>query len=89
VKEKLIMKSHLILGLVSVALMSGAAVAGDSKKRTAAKDPNEIVCKTEAETGSRLARKKTCMTRAQMEEQRMINRDMIERSQASRTTTGG
>ena len=82
------MKSHLILGLVSVALMSGAAVAGDSKKQTATKDPNAIVCKNQTETGSRLARKKVCMTRAQMEEQRMMNRDMIERSQASRTTSG-
>ena len=81
------MKSHLILGLISVAMMSGAAVAGDSNKRTVVKNPNEMVCKNETETGSRLARKKVCMTRAQYEERRMLDRDMIERSQASRTTS--
>lgn len=81
------MKSHLILGFMTLALASGAAhAAGDDKKK--AKDPNEMICKSVAETGTRLARKRICMTRQQMEEQRAMNRDAVERSQGQRPSSG-
>lgn len=82
------MKSHLIVGILTVALASGAAAADDDKKKSS-RDPNKMICKSVTETGSRLARKRVCMTRQQMEEQRLINRDIIERSQGARTTNGG
>ena len=82
------MKAHLLLGIVTIALASGGAQAAGDKKKSA-KDPNEVICKSIAETGSRLARKRVCMTRQQMEEQKAINRDIIQRNQGARTTNGG
>jgi hypothetical protein len=69
-----------------ITLDPGTATATVSKNRNR-KDPNEILCKRSNDHSSRLDRKKVCMTRAQYEERRMLDRDMVERSQASRTTS--
>jgi len=47
-------------------------------------DPNETVCQTVAETGSRLSRARVCMTRAQWAEQRRLTRQGTERAQTQR-----
>ncbi|HEX8258330.1 MAG TPA: hypothetical protein VF589_11925 [Allosphingosinicella sp.] len=72
-------------GTSGITLDPGAATAAESKNRNS-KDPNEIVCRRSNDHSSRLDRKKVCMTRAQYEERRMLDRDMVERSQASRST---
>lgn len=52
------------------------------------KNPNDIICTREPDIGTRLARKKTCMTRAQLNERRLLDRDDVERSQANRPLIG-
>lgn len=79
------MKGHLVLGLAAVALVSTGAVAQERKKKSG-KDPNEVICKYETETGSRLVRRKVCQTRAQMDALRASQRDVIERAQVNRQT---
>ncbi len=48
-------------------------------------DPNEIVCRSLAETGSRLRTQRTCATRAQWSESLRQDRQAIERIQTQRT----
>jgi hypothetical protein len=46
-----------------------------------AKDPNEIVCETQREPGSRLAAARVCHTRAEWADLRHQDRQMIDRAQ--------
>ena len=78
------MNSRVIFGVMAALLASGAAHAADDGDKKKAKDPNQMICKSVAETGTRLARKRVCMTRQQMQEQRALNREAIERSQGQR-----
>ncbi|HYN46392.1 MAG TPA: hypothetical protein VES64_06845 [Allosphingosinicella sp.] len=48
-------------------------------------DPNEILCRTQADTGSRLRTQRTCATRAQWAEQRRQVRQDVEKAQLNRT----
>lgn len=48
-------------------------------------DPNEIVCRSVADTGSRLRTQRTCATRAQWAEHLRLDRQAIERIQTQRT----
>lgn len=52
-------------------------------------DPNEIVCERQEVLGSRLAKKKVCMTRAQWADQKLQDRQDLERAQVQRSTKGG
>jgi len=47
-------------------------------------DPDEVVCERQEILGSRLASKKICMTRAQWEEQKRSDRDLVSGSQLKR-----
>lgn len=47
-------------------------------------DPNEIVCEKQEILGSRLGKKKVCMTRAQWAELKRQDRQDIEKVQTSR-----
>ena len=49
-------------------------------------DPNEVVCERHEETGSRLASKRICMTRAQWADLRSQDRQETERVQVQRGT---
>jgi invasion protein IalB len=49
-----------------------------------ARDPNEIVCERQKETGSRLASTKICKTRAQWAEDQRADRMVIEKVQTQR-----
>jgi hypothetical protein len=53
------------------------AAAADHRKL----DPNETVCERETIVGSRLATRRTCMTRAQWAEQNRLERQAVEQSQ--------
>jgi hypothetical protein len=82
------MKRFVILSL-------GFAAAGfaqpQSSVRPAARlhaDPNQIVCETIRETGSRLDVNRVCMTNAQWRELRRQTRQDIDRAQAVRVRPG-
>lgn len=50
----------------------------------AAQDPGRLICKAEERTGTRIAKKKMCMTAVQWKEQRRASRLEIDRHQANR-----
>ena len=66
-----------LLGYVA-AVPAAAEPPSSGKNRV---DPNEVVCETQREIGSRLAKKRICMTRAQWAERRQLDRDVVHRSQ--------
>jgi hypothetical protein len=65
------------LGLSAI-LPSTASATGPARQQ---RDPNEMVCERETVVGSRLAMRRTCLTRAQWAEQRHLERQAVERSQ--------
>lgn len=62
-------------------------VASDSRDE-AVGDPNRVICRSIAVTGSRLGRQRVCQTAAQWQQVRRDNRRNIERAQADRPTAG-
>ncbi|MET0307790.1 MAG: hypothetical protein ABW023_03695 [Sphingomonas sp.] len=69
---------------VAVALSGFTPISAQEKpKKNGTPDPNEVICRKEPVIGSRLQTTKTCMTRAQWAEQRMLDRQNIERAQVS------
>lgn len=49
-----------------------------------APDPNEIVCEREQVLGSRLQKRRVCMTRAEWADRRKEDREYLERKQTER-----
>ena len=73
-------RSTRIVRAAALAALPVIAAAQEPAKRKVA-DPNEMVCKREEVTGSRLQSRRVCMTRAQWAEQRQLDRLNVERSQ--------
>lgn len=67
-----------VVSLSSVAIASGPATPKKGR------DPNERICETHSVLGSRLATRRVCATRAEWEERRQRERDMIDRTQTQR-----
>jgi hypothetical protein len=68
-------------------LLLSTAAAGQAPSGSDAgtgPDPNQRVCRNLGETGSRLARTRVCLTRAQWEERRREARQNVERAQTTR-----
>lgn len=72
----------ILLG--SVALAATAVAASPASSPPKGKDPNEKVCETQQVLGSRLAVRRVCATRAEWEERRQRERDIIDRTQVQR-----
>ena len=71
-----------VTATVAGALIAAPAPAARSASAQAAGyDPNERVCEKMIITGSRLASKTVCMTRAQWAERQRGDRDAVERAQ--------
>ena len=56
-------KSSIVALLVLTAAWSASASAGDEKKPES--DKEKVICKSDTVTGSRLKKKRICMTRSQ------------------------
>ncbi|RJF93355.1 hypothetical protein D3876_03140 [Sphingomonas cavernae] len=70
------------LGAVIAFVLAVPAAAEDTAASKPKKgDPDEVVCEKQEVLGSRLAVKKVCKTRAQWEEQRRADRDLVHKSQ--------
>jgi hypothetical protein len=68
-----------ILAVLAVTSMSAAALAqaaGPTGGRA-----GEQICRLNGETGSRLARTRTCKTRAEWAQDRLAQRNMVDRAQ--------
>ena len=72
--------------VAAVALIPATASAEQNK--SAAKDPNRIICEKQEVLGSRLATKKICMTRAQWADLQLQDRQEIDRVQVRRSANG-
>jgi hypothetical protein len=83
------MKSLLFSGLLLAATAASAEAPTASATHNAASDPNEMVCRTSGELGSRLNRRRVCMTRAQWAERQREQRQDIERAQTWRPSPSG
>lgn len=76
---------------IAAALLLATAPAGaaDTDGKPAAKAAkSRMICRTEQEIGSRLARKRICMTRAQREDLHQENRMSLDKATAIRPTSG-
>jgi len=74
--KKLIVVSALLVATAGFAQTTGpVVVTGPTMNQ------NETVCRTVAETGSRLSRSRVCQTRAQWDQQRRDMRQNVEQSQ--------
>ena len=77
------MKYLVSVAMIASLTLSSAALAGEEGKTKPARDPDRMICKAEQQTGSRLLKKKTCMTATQWKEQQRLSRMEIDRNQAN------
>lgn len=76
--------------VVMFAVATPALADADTKaKRTESYDPGRVICRSERATGSRLATHKRCLTAQQWDEQKLIDRQTVERSQGGGNKNGG
>jgi hypothetical protein len=71
-----------------LALASTAALAEEPKQDDAAKQ-NKMICRVEADTGSRLSGTRVCLTREQWAERKRHDREAAERAQTSQMNRSG
>jgi hypothetical protein len=81
------MKSLVSVALIAAFGLSTAALAQEDDKKDN-KDPDRMICRSEAQIGSRLAKKKVCMTAQQWKEQRRLSRLEIDKTQSNRYVSG-
>jgi hypothetical protein len=72
-----------------LATMAAPVAARPAEDKKDARDPNRVVCKTTDVIGSRLQKKKTCMTAQQWDEFERDQRNTVDRVQAFKPHTGG
>jgi len=60
-----------------------ARQATPASAQQAAPDPNEKICEDVIQTGSRIASKRICATRAEWEDKRRQDREAVEKAQLS------
>jgi hypothetical protein len=78
------MKSLAYLALFATAGLSIAAHAQDTDQKADKNNPDKLICRSDIATGSRLAKTKRCMTKAQWDEDRRLTRMQLEQNQAGR-----
>lgn len=62
-------------------VLTVSATARPTDPQAAKADPNKVICRSEKETGSRLASVKRCMTAQEWANQRFEDRQSIEKRQ--------
>jgi invasion protein IalB len=68
----------------SLAQASGSASNQPAAEKPTAGSPNEVVCQKLEVTGTRLAQKRVCKTRAQWADQKLQDRMEVEKVQVQR-----
>lgn len=84
------MNRIMVLAGTAIAAIAVAATAQTPAAPAEGKDPGQdkVVCKSITEIGSRLNRRRVCRTRAQWQEVEAQTRQVVERVQALKTTSG-
>lgn len=80
-KRSLTFLLPVALGLLSIGDLA-SALPGSSQQKPAA-DPNQRICEDIVLTGSRLATRRFCATRAEWEDKKRQDREAIEKAQLS------
>lgn len=78
----------LFVSAQSAAETATVAAAGAPAATGKVQNPNEMVCEKQDATGSRLAKRRVCMTRAQWADRRLEDRQEIEKVQVQRGMKG-
>jgi hypothetical protein len=89
------MDRPILLAATLAALAASAAFAqgpapppppgGVTRVDSPGEDPNQIICRSEGEVGSRLNRHRTCATRQQWAERMRQDRQYLEKAQTNRS----
>ena len=77
------------IALIAGLLFSTAALAETKSSKTDGEGANKKICKSIEITGSRLNKKRVCMTALQWDEERRATRDSIEGAQRNSNTLQG
>jgi hypothetical protein len=83
-KKAAFLSALLVSGVA--ALAQAPAEAPATTKTGPNQDPNQIVCQTQTEIGSRLNRRRVCRTRAEWAAHQRMYRDNIEKAQQQSMT---
>ena len=75
--------SGLAIGILGALCAVPALAADPSPAKKSGYDPKERICENIILTGSRLATKRFCATRAEWEERKRLDREVIEAAQRS------
>jgi hypothetical protein len=75
--------------LTILLLVASAPASADAPKSTPKLNPDEMVCRTLQETGSRLSAHRLCMTRAEWQEMKRGHRDSLDRAQTQQVNPQG
>jgi len=78
------MKSLAYVALIAAAGLSVAVNAEEAAQKTDKNNPDKLICRSEPVLGSRLAKSKRCMTKAQWDEDRRLTRLQLEQNQNTR-----
>lgn len=76
------MKQAIVLSAMLVSTPAWSAPQATDATVASAGDPNQMICRNEAEIGSRLAQHRICRTRAQWDEVRRTTRQGVEHAQS-------
>lgn len=85
-KKAMILCACLVGGAAAVAQEPAAVQEGERLGPRG--NPDEVVCVTETQIGTRLGRKRVCRTRAQWDEVHSQTRQVVERVQLNKQTSG-
>lgn len=71
-------------GLAQAPAQAPAAPAQSVPAANSVGDPNEVICERQEVIGSRLGKKKVCMTRSQWADRKLQDRQDLEKTQVQR-----
>ena len=71
----------MLVHLVALAVIAPAPVEAPVSPVASTANPNEKICESIVPLGSRLATKKVCATRAEWEERRRLDREVVDQAQ--------
>jgi hypothetical protein len=78
------MKKVIIVSAVLLAT-AGVAQTGQDRRSDGGLDPDDQICRSIKDTGTRLGRTRVCMSRAEWAQQRRDTKQNVERTQTRRT----
>ena len=85
--RQFLIAAGMLVGSTMAVAQSAQAPQAPQQSAQPAENPNEVVCEKQEVTGSRIATKRVCMTRAQWAEQKHEDRMEIEKVQTQRGCT--